>query len=258
MIFFSVIDEIMSFNFERKIIEFFPINKRILLFCLIFGLFYSISLSAQPTRQDYLDYIDRYKNVALQYENEYGVPASITLAQGLLESYVGQSKMAQEANNHFGIKAYHWQGEVYGKGDNSNKVGYRKYGCAEDSFLDHAKFLKGSRYSVLYLLDVTDYRSWAQGLRDCGYAEDINYPAKLINIIEKYELYALNGGKRMDGAVTPSESTEETSSSSRWHHRKRRDRSAQAEAQPTTASAEQPQSFTPLRQGPVAASTDND
>jgi len=238
----------MSFYFERKIINFLPINKRILFFCLIFGLFYTISMSAQPTRQDYLDYIDRYKGVALQYENEYGVPASITLAQGLLESYVGQSKMAQEANNHFGIKAYHWQGEVYS--------GYRKYGCPEDSYLDHAKVLKGSRYSVLHQLDITDYRSWAQGLRDCGYAEDVNYPAKLINIIEKYELYALNGGQRMDGS-TPTASTEE-GSSTRWHHRKRRNRTtAQAEAQQPTASVEQPQSITPLVQGQVAASTDN-
>jgi hypothetical protein len=239
----------MSFYFERKIINFLPINKRILFFCLIFGLFYTISLSAQPTRQDYLDYIDRYKNVALQYENEYGVPASITLAQGLLESYVGMSKMAQEANNHFGIKAYHWSGEVYS--------GYRKYGSPEDSYLDHAIVLKGSRYSVLHQLDVTDYRSWAQGLRDCGYAEDVNYPTKLINIIEKYELYALNGGKRMDGS-TPSISEGTEGSSTRWHHRKRRSRSQQTETPQVTASEEQPQTYTPLRQGQVAASTDND
>ncbi len=238
----------MSFNFERKIIDFFPINKRILFFCLIFGLFYTISLSAQPTRQDYLDYIDRYKSVALQYENEYGVPASITLAQGLLESYVGQSKMAQEANNHFGIKAYHWQGEVYS--------GYRKYGSPEDSYLDHAIVLRGSRYSVLHQLDVTDYRSWAQGLRDCGYAEDANYPTKLINIIEKYELYALNGGKRLDGS-TPSESTE--GSSKRWHHRQRRNRSQQAEPQAQQVpNEEQPQTNTPLFNGHVASSADNE
>ena len=237
----------MSFYFERKIIVFFPISKRILLFCLIFGLFYTFSLSAQPTRQDYLDYIDRYKTVALQYENEYGVPASITLAQGLLESYVGQSKMAQEANNHFGIKAFHWTGEVYS--------GYRKYGCAEDSYLDHAMVLTGSRYSVLHQLDVTDYRSWAQGLRDCGYAEDANYPSKLINIIEKYELYALNGGKRMDG--TPSESND--GSSKRWHHRQRRNRTQQTEPQDQqTPTEEQSQSYTLQRQGHVAASTDND
>ena len=152
----------MSFYLERKIIDNFSINKRIYVFCLIFAVFYAFTASSQTTRQDYLDYIERYKPVALQFEQEYGVPASITLAQGILESYAGRSRMAQEANNHFGIKAYHWQGEVYGKSDSlSNSVGYRKYGAPEDSFLDHAKFLKGPRYSILYELEVTDYRSWA-------------------------------------------------------------------------------------------------
>lgn len=250
----------MSLNLERKIIDFFPKNKQILCFCLIFVAFSAISASAQTKHQRYLDYIERYKKVALQYEHEYGIPASITLAQGLLESYVGQSKMAQEANNHFGIKAYHWQGEVYGGCDSLHQVGYRKYRVPEDSFLDHAKFLKGPRYSILYQFDVTDYRSWAQGLRDCGYAEDVNYPAKLINIIEQYELYALNGGKRLDGTlvvdVVEEDVAEETTSNDRWHHRKRRSHSAQPVVQ--EPSQEQPQSFTPLRQGRVLSSADND
>jgi flagellum-specific peptidoglycan hydrolase FlgJ len=199
-----------------------------------------------------LDYIERYKAIALQGEREYGVPASITLAQGLLESYVGLSKMALEANNHFGIKAYNWQGEVY--------AGYRKYGSPEDSFRDHALFLQGPRYSILYRFDVQDYRSWAQGLRDCGYAEDVNYPAKLIRIIEQYELYALNGGKRMDGAkVTQADDDEETTDSGRWHHRKRRNQASEPMAQQQTTSQEEPQqTYTPLRQGMAPASSDND
>ena len=248
----------MSLNFERKIIENFPINKRILVFCLIFALFLGISASAQPKHQRYLDYIERYKSVALKFEREFGIPASITLAQGMLESYVGQSKMAVEANNHFGIKAYHWKGEVYGRCDSLNQVGYRKYGSAEDSFLDHAMFLKGPRYSVLYDLDVTDYRSWAQGLRDCGYAEDANYPAKLITIIEQYELYALNGGKRLDGTIVVevAEQDNESSSSDRWHHRKRRNRSEQRETQEVTQ--QQQPAFTPMSQGRVGSSADND
>lgn len=248
----------MSLNFERKIIENFPINKRILVFCLIFALFWGISASAQPKHQRYLDYIERYKSVALKFEREFGIPASITLAQGMLESYVGQSKMAIEANNHFGIKAYHWKGEVYGRCDSLNQVGYRKYGSAEDSFLDHAMFLKGPRYSVLYDLDVTDYRSWAQGLRDCGYAEDANYPAKLITIIEQYELYALNGGKRLDGSIVVevAEQDNESSSSDRWHHRKRRNRSEQRETQEVTQ--QQQPAFTPMSQGRVGSSADND
>lgn len=248
----------MTINFERKIIIYFPINKQISVFCLIFALFCAFSAPAQPRNQRYLDYIDRFKGIALQFEREYGVPASITLAQGMLESYVGQSKMALEANNHFGIKAYNWQGEVYGRSDSLRQVGYRKYGCAEDSYRDHALFLKGPRYSVLYNLDVTDYRSWAQGLRDCGYAEDADYPAKLIRIIEQYELYALNGGKRMDGAVVKqADSDDETADSGRWHHRKRRTRTQEATAiQPQQPDRQEPR--TPLLQGHVASSADND
>ena len=251
----------MSFYFERKIINFLPINKRILLFCLIFGLFCSFSAFSQASRQDYLDYIERYKPVALKYEKEFGVPACITLAQGILESYAGKSRMAIEANNHFGIKAYHWKGETYGACDSLKQVGYRKYGSPEDSFLDHAKFLKGPRYSVLYEFEVTDYRSWAQGLRDCGYAEDVNYPAKLISIIERYELYAINGGGRMDGTVSQTvaqvevEESVESSENSRWHHRKRRNCSEQPVAQEVS---QQQQSYTPMRQGRVLSSADND
>jgi hypothetical protein len=111
---------------------------------------------------------------------------------------------------------------------------------------------------VLYDLDVTDYRSWAQGLRDCGYAEDANYPAKLITIIEQYELYALNGGKRLDGtiAVEVAEQDNESSSSDRWHHRKRRNRSEQPAVQQD--SEPQPSSYTSLRQGNVISSADNE
>ena len=226
----------MSFNFERKIKVFFPINKQLLVFCLIFVLFSAFMAPAQSKQQRYLDYIDRYKTVALQHEREYGVPASITLAQGILESSVGQSKMAQEANNHFGIKAYHWSGEVYG-GD------------------------KGPRYSVLYELDVTDYRSWAQGLRDCGYAEDVNYPAKLIRIIEQYELYALDGGMRLDSKATATVEVieeETTTDSGRWHHRKRRNRTTDHQQVQQEQSQENQQPFTPLRQGQVSSSADND
>jgi len=224
--------------------------------------FSAFSASAQNKQQRCLDYIERYKKVALQHEREFGVPASITLAQGILESGVGQSKMALEANNHFGIKAYHWKGDVYGANDSLGTVGYRKYGAPEDSFLDHAKFLKGPRYSVLYELDVTDYRSWAQGLRDCGYAEDAAYPAKLISIIEKYELYTLNGGQRLDGAKPVEQASidnaESSESNNRWHHRKRNraNRDEQATAQQTDQPSQS--SHAPVRQGRVMSSADND
>ena len=234
----------MSFNLQRKIIDFFPINKRILQFCLIFAVFSAFFASAQTKHQRYLDYIDRYKQIALQSERDYGVPASITLAQGLLESYVGQSKMAIEANNHFGIKAYHWKGEVYGRCDSLNQVGYRVYGAPEDSFIDHAKFLKGPRYSILYEFDVKDYRSWAQGLRDCGYAEDANYPAKLINIIEQYEL--LDEDEKISARERRRLRAEE--------RKRRRAQQQQQQVLPQ----ERQQVYTPLRQGSVPSSADND
>ena len=244
----------------RKFIEIFSIRKQISHFCLFFALFCAFSAPAQTKHQRYLDYIERYKAIALQGEREYGVPASITLAQGLLESYVGQSKMALEANNHFGIKAYNWKGEVYGRSDSLRQVGYRKYGSPEDSFMDHARFLQGPRYSILYHFDVKDYRSWAQGLRDCGYAEDVNYPTKLISIIEQYELYALNGGKRLDSAVIVQDNSdsEETIESGRWHHRKRRNRSQERTTVQQEQAPERQESYTPLLQGRVASSADND
>ncbi len=242
----------------RKFIEIFSFGKQISFFCFFFALFCAFWAPAQTKHQRYLDYIERYKGVALQHERDYGVPASITLAQGLLESSVGQSRMALEANNHFGIKAYNWKGEVYGR-DSLGAVGYRKYGSPEDSYLDHAKFLKGARYSVLYNLDVKDYRSWAQGLRDCGYAEDANYPSKLISIIEQYELYALDGGMLMDGTTATVDNADEPAGeSTRWHHRKRRARTARADQAQSQPEQVPQHSATPLRQGAVGASSDND
>ena len=243
----------------RKFKEIFSKGKQKTVFCLIFAVFCAFSGSSQSPRQDYLEYIKRFTPVAIQFEHEFGVPASITLAQGILESSAGRSRMAQEANNHFGIKAYHWQGEVYGRCDSLKQVGYRKYGTPEDSFLDHAQFLKGPRYSILYQFDITDYRSWAQGLRDCGYAEDANYPAKLINIIEQYELYALDGGHRLDGdRVIQQDEAEEQPNNDRWHHRKRRNRSAEQNQVQQEQSQENQPTFTPMRQGRVGSSADND
>ena len=156
----------------------------------------------------YLEYIDRYKAIALEHQREFGVPACITLAQGLLESNAGQSYLARRGNNHFGIKCYSWKGPVVEYDDTLKHNCYRNYGSAEDSFLDHAKFLRGKRYSPLYDLELTDYQGWAQGLRDCGYAEDPAYPQKLVRIIEQYELYTLAeetvaANLKHDGDVPP-------------------------------------------------------
>lgn len=166
-------------------------GKQKMLICLIFSLLPALCVLAQALNARYLEYIDRYKVIAIEHQRTFGVPASITLAQGLLESNAGQSYLARHGNNHFGIKCYSWKGPVVEYDDTLKHNCYRNYGCAEDSFLDHAKFLRGKRYSALYELDVDDYRSWAQGLRDCGYAEDPSYPQKLINLIEQYELHHL-------------------------------------------------------------------
>lgn len=149
------------------------------------------AFSAQNQR--YLDYIARWKNVAIQHQKEYGIPASITLAQGLLESAAGQSELAVKANNHFGIKCTsEWLGDVYRYDDDRRKECFRMYNDAEESFRDHAKFLQKPRYERLFTLKVSNYKGWAQGLKDCGYATDPAYPQKLIRIIEDYELDKLS------------------------------------------------------------------
>lgn len=138
-----------------------------------------------------LDYIDEYKNIAIREMNEYGIPASITLAQGILESADGQSELARLANNHFGIKCHSsWEGErVYHDDDEDNEC-FRKYDNAEASYRDHSLFLRnGRRYSSLFDLDPFDYEAWAKGLKDAGYATDRHYPDRLIKIIEDYSLH---------------------------------------------------------------------
>jgi len=145
--------------------------------------------------QTYVDYVAKWTDVAVQHQKEYGVPASITLAQGLLESAAGTSELATKANNHFGIKCTSdWLGDVYHKKSGSSKDCYRMYKNAEESFRDHAKFLQRSRYERLFTLKVTDYKGWAHGLKDCGYATDPAYPQKLIRIIEEYGLADLAKG----------------------------------------------------------------
>lgn len=152
--------------------------------------FLSLSVMLFATQYTtYLNYIDKWKKTAMQHQQEYGVPASITLAQGLLESGAGQSELATQANNHFGIKCTsEWLGDVYRHDDDKKAECFRMYKDAEESFIDHALFLKRSRYERLFTYSLTDYAAWAQGLKDCGYATDPTYPNKLIRIIEEYKL----------------------------------------------------------------------
>lgn len=136
-------------------------------------------------------YVQQYSVIAVEQMTRHGIPASITLAQGLLESGAGKSELATEANNHFGIKAdSRWNGRTYSHLDNGNWHKFRVYNSAEKSYEDHSLFLVGnSRYSALFKLDRTDYKGWAKGLKKAYYAEDREYDKKLISIIERYGLH---------------------------------------------------------------------
>lgn len=137
----------------------------------------------------YVGYIEQWRRVAQENQVVYGVPASITLAQGLLESQAGQSELALKAKNHFGIKCTgDWTGDSYTYDDDRKGECFRKYTSAEQSFRDHAKFLKRSRYASCFEIPVTDYAAWAKQLRACGYATDPQYAKKLIRLIEEYDL----------------------------------------------------------------------
>lgn len=136
------------------------------------------------------DYIETWKDEAVHQMNLYDIPASITLAQAILESQYGNSKLSTEANNHFGIKCHKWTGETYTQDDDARNECFRKYENAKESFNDHSEFLKyRDRYASLFTLKISDYKSWAKGLKKCGYATNPKYAELLIDIIEEYELY---------------------------------------------------------------------
>ena len=146
------------------------------------------------------EYIEMYQDIAIRKMKEYGIPASITLAQGILESGSGNSRLAREANNHFGIKCHKdWTGKTYTMDDDEKDECFRKYKDPEDSFRDHSLFLtQRGRYSFLFDYDITDYKSWAHGLKKAGYATNPKYPQLLISIIERYNLQAFDTGKKRE------------------------------------------------------------
>ncbi len=151
-----------------------------------------------------LAYIEAYKNIAIHEMQTSKIPASITIAQGILESGSGQGTLALNANNHFGIKCHDWKGEGVYHDDDELQECFRKYNDPSESFKDHSIFLTGrSRYSKLFEFDPKDYRSWAYGLKAAGYATDPKYPDKLISIIERYELYKLDGTDNVWHQPTP-------------------------------------------------------
>lgn len=137
------------------------------------------------------EYISWFKNTAISNMINYKIPASITLAQGILESGAGKGELCKKANNHFGIKCHvGWEGPSVHHDDDAAQECFRKYNHPAESYRDHSLFLTTrSRYDFLFNLKENDYKAWAKGLKDAGYATDPKYPAKLISIIERYKLY---------------------------------------------------------------------
>ena len=163
------------------------INILTLFICLVCAL----SVQAQTRNKQYEDYIKKYRDIAVREMKRYHIPASITLAQGLLESGAGQSTLARKSNNHFGIKCGgDWRGPTVSHDDDARGECFRAYKHPEESYEDHSKFLAGRpRYASLFKLKITDYKGWAHGLKKAGYATNPRYAEKLIGIIELYNLH---------------------------------------------------------------------
>ena len=165
-------------------------KKHIFIFVLV-GMYCCFSLQAQTRSRQYEEYIKKYRELAVEEMKKYHIPASITLAQGLLESGAGQSTLARKSNNHFGIKCgSDWRGKTVSHDDDARGECFRAYKHPKQSYEDHSKFLLGRpRYASLFKLKITDYKGWARGLKKAGYATNPRYAEQLIGIIELYDLY---------------------------------------------------------------------
>ena len=179
--------------------NFATMTKRICLF-LFACLFFISHLSAQMRWNSvYQEYIDQYKDLAIEEMLRYNIPASITLAQGIFESGAGRSELSVKGNNHFGIKCHGWAGRSVYHDDDARNECFRAYDNVLQSYEDHSKFLRYNvRYNSLFTLQRTDYRGWAQGLKACGYATNPRYADKLIELIEFYKLYELDKATSYD------------------------------------------------------------
>ncbi|MBR6493214.1 MAG: glucosaminidase domain-containing protein [Paludibacteraceae bacterium] len=167
---------------------------------LVLALALALVMQAQVQNAAYLKYINEWKETAVQQQKDYGIPASITMAQALLESAAGKSELAVNARNHFGIKCTSdWFGGVYYYDDDSKGECFRQYKDAAESFKDHSVFLQRPRYATCFEIAIEDYEGWAYRLRECGYATDKLYAPKLIKIIEDYRLDTLAAGVKASG-----------------------------------------------------------
>lgn len=163
--------------------------RRIYCTMLLLVVFVVVANAQMKWNSAYQSYIDKYKDIAIEQMLEHRIPASITLAQGLLESGAGRSTLATQGNNHFGIKCHKdWTGASMRRDDDAPNECFRVYKTARESFEDHSAFLKRTRYQSLYSYSTTDYKSWAYGLKSCGYATSPTYAQQLIGIIELYKL----------------------------------------------------------------------
>lgn len=188
--------------------------KNIAIYTLVFFAFLLASCSSSrraarnteptgPARDYAVDYLRKYSSLAVSEMKRTGIPASITLAQGMLESNYGRSRLATQGNNHFGIKCHsNWTGRKIYHDDNRRGECFRVYNSAEESYIDHSEFLvNGSRYRDLFRLSSTDYKGWAHGLKKAGYATDPKYPELLIRKIEEYRLWAYDTGEAVAAGV---------------------------------------------------------
>ena len=174
--------------------------KRALFSLLMLG-FVAISAFSQKMvwTRHYQDYFDKYKDLAIEQMQKHKIPASITLAQGVLESAAGRSDLALKGNNHFGIKCNGWTGRSTYHDDDEKGECFRAYNNVYESYEDHSVFLTTrKRYSSLFQLSLTDYKGWAKGLKACGYATSPTYATKLIDIIQLYRLYEYDKSPRYD------------------------------------------------------------
>ena len=173
--------------------------KKALLILVTYILSLFTSVAQIRWNQTYQQYIDQYKDVAIEQMKRYGIPASITLAQGIFESGAGRSELAIKANNHFGIKCNGWTGRKSYHDDDERGECFRAYDNAYESFEDHSKFLsERQRYRSLFELKKDDYKGWARGLKAAGYATNPKYADRLIEIIQLYKLYQYDNAKGYD------------------------------------------------------------
>ncbi len=203
-------------------ISLFGINPRFIMFLIGMQLWLPLTFAGQSpqTRITTSEYIGKYKDDAIRDMMKMGVPASITLAQGILESESGNSDLARYANNHFGIKCHKdWTGETYHKDDDEKDECFRKYRSVLESFDDHGRFLRErSRYAFLFELEISDYSGWAHGLKKAGYATNPKYADLLIKLIEEHDLHKYDAGGMKKPVTTQQQLSAPTNIAKNYRH----------------------------------------